>query len=98
MRQLASKEEKTMKTILNYLCVCLGMLALSGTNASAQQSECFYVVMTNATGGGSLGSILVNKCTGATWMLVRTSLGNAVYASRWFPIVVEKGEASIPGR
>jgi len=31
-------------------------------------------------------------------MLVRTSLGNAVYASRWFPIVVEKGEASIPGR
>jgi hypothetical protein len=79
-----------MKTML---CVCLGMLALSAS-ASAQQQECFEVVMTNATGGGSLGSILINKCTGNTWVLTRTQAPNGTTTNRWFPISVEKSEAT----
>ena len=81
-----------MKTMLNCLCVCLGMLALSAP-ASAQKQECFAVVMTNATGGGSLGSILVDKCTGNTWLLIRAQTANGATANRWFPITVEKSEA-----
>ena len=74
------------------LCVCLAMLALPAL-ASAQQQECFTVAMTNASGGGSLGSILVDKCTGNTWMLVRTQTPNGA-TNRWFPISVEKSEVT----
>ena len=59
-----------MKTMLG---VCLAMLALPAP-ASAQQQECFTVAMNNATGGGSLGSVLLNKCTGDTWVFTRTFL------------------------
>ena len=75
------------------LCVCLAMLALPAP-ASAQQQECFTVAMNNATGGGSLGSILLNKCTGDTWVFTRTFLPNGAMANRWFPISVEKSEAT----
>jgi hypothetical protein len=50
--------------------------------------------MTNATGGGSLGAILLNKCTGESWILIRTSLPNGLTPSRWYPISVEKSEFS----
>jgi hypothetical protein len=59
-----------------------------------QQGECFSVVIPNSSDVGSLGSIKINRCTGESWMLVRTSLGNGVTALRWFPISVETGEAS----
>jgi hypothetical protein len=79
-----------MKTMLY---VCLGVLALSASASAQQQQECFEVAMTNATGGGSLGSILVDKCTGNTWMLTRTQTPNGATTNRWFPISVEKSEA-----
>jgi hypothetical protein len=74
-----------MRTML--LSVCLAMFAFP-----ASADECFTVAMTNATGGGSLGSILLDKCTGNTWMLIGTRLPNGATASRWFPITVEKSE------
>jgi hypothetical protein len=80
-----------MKTML---CVCLGMLALSASASAQQQQECFEVAMTNATGGGGLGSILINKCTGSTWLLTRTQTPNNTTTVRWFPIAVEKSEAT----
>jgi hypothetical protein len=84
-----------MKSILNYLFVCLGTFALSAANANAEERECYAVAMTNATGGGSLSSILINKCTGDTWILVRTNIGSGT-TQRWFPITVEVGEAKMP--
>jgi hypothetical protein len=48
--------------------------------------------MTNATGGGSLGAILLNKCTGNTWILTRIQTPNGATTNRWFPISVEKSE------
>jgi hypothetical protein len=81
----------------------LGILALLCATAGAQQpqqqqqqpqGECFTVVIPNGGDGGSVGSIKLNKCTGESWMLIRTSLGDGVTTLRWFPISVEKGEAS----
>jgi hypothetical protein len=80
---------------MNRLCLCLGMLLELSANAGAQQREgCFAVMMTNATSGGSLSSILLNRCTGDSWILVRASLSNGATAPRWFPISVEKSEAT----
>jgi hypothetical protein len=89
-----------MFSSLNRLCLCAGFL-LAPTCAGAQdaqQRECFSVVMNNSTGGGSLGAILIDKCTGTSWIHARTSLANGVTTTRWFPITVEKGEVgSRPG-
>jgi hypothetical protein len=89
-----------MFSSLNRLCLCAGFL-LAPTCAGAQDvqhRECFSVVMNNSTGGGSLGAILIDKCTGNSWILARTSLANGVTTSRWFPITVEKEEiGSRPG-
>jgi hypothetical protein len=71
----------------------LALIALACSSAQAQQqSECFVVLMTNATDAGNLGAIRVNKCTGETWVLSRVTLGSGAYAVRWFPITVEKSE------
>jgi hypothetical protein len=77
------------------LPVCLLGNVCIIANANAEERECYEVAMTNATGGGSLSSILINKCTGDTWILVRTNIGNAT-TNRWFPITVEVGEAKMP--
>jgi hypothetical protein len=83
---------KMLKRAGRLACACLGLFAVSSTGASAQQGECFAVMMTNATGGGNLGSILVDKCTGNTWVLGRVNLANGGSTIRWFPISVEKTE------
>jgi hypothetical protein len=77
------------------LPVCLLGNVCIIANANAEERECYEVAMTNAAGGGSLSSILINKCTGDTWILVRTNIGNAT-TNRWFPITVEVGEAKMP--
>jgi hypothetical protein len=80
-----------------------GMLLIGSVSAVAQDragvqptNDCFTVVMTTK---GSAGSILLNKCTGQSWLLVtaQTKLGNSpVTTLRWFPISVEKNEVLVP--
>ena len=78
------------------------LLALATVAAGAQQQqqqpqrECFTVVMNHSTGGGSLGAILLDRCTGKTWVLSRTSVGNSGSAPRWHPITVETTESISP--
>ena len=79
--------------MVKHFSIVLSMIVLSFTSARAQQSECFAVMITKSTNGGNLGSIRVNKCTGETWVLTRTTLRNGTSAERWFPINVEKAEA-----
>jgi hypothetical protein len=87
---------------------CLGLLlALASSDAGAeqrdaqqrdaQQRECFSVTMTNATSGGNLGSILLDRCTGNSWVLARTRLGDGRETTRWFPLTVEKAEIVLGG-
>jgi hypothetical protein len=85
-----------MPSAINRLCLCLGSLLALSVDAGAQQGACFTVVMTNATAGGSLGSIRLDKCTGNSWILVRTTLDNGATTARWFPITVEKSESTLP--
>jgi hypothetical protein len=84
-----------MPPAINRLGLCLGFLLALSVDAGAQQAACFTVV-TNPTAGGSLGSILLDKCTGNSWILVRTTLDNGTTTARWFPITVEKGESTVP--
>jgi uncharacterized membrane protein len=63
----------------------------------AQQKECFTIAIANTTGGGNLGSILLDKCTGNSWVLARTRLGDGRETTRWFPLAVEKAEIVIGG-
>jgi len=76
------------------------VLATGAAGAQQQQQqpqrECFTVVMNHSTGGGSLGAILLDRCTGKTWVLSRTSVGNSGYAPRWHPITVETTESISP--
>jgi hypothetical protein len=69
-------------------------LATVAATAQQQQGQrCFAVVMNHSTGGGSLGAILIDQCTGKTWVLVRASVARGATAARWFPITVEANEA-----
>ncbi len=82
---------------------CAGALLALATSAAvaeqkdAQQRECFTIAMTNATSGGSLGSILLDRCTGNSWVLARTRLGDGRETTRWFPLAVESAEIVIGG-
>ena len=66
------------------------LLALSTVAAGAQQQqrECFAVAI-NAQ--ATLGSILIDKCNGKTWLLGRSGsrFSNAI---RWFPITTDTNE------
>ena len=86
---------------------CVGALLVLATPAAlaeqrdaqqkdAQQKECFTIAMANATTGG-LGSILLDKCTGNSWVLARTRLGDGRETTRWFALAVEKAEIVIGG-
>jgi hypothetical protein len=73
---------------------CAGLLlALATVGADAQQQQlapqqqCFRVVMNHSTGGGSLGAVLLDRCTGKTWILSRTQVPGGT-ALRWHPITV----------
>jgi hypothetical protein len=40
---------------------------------------------------------LLDKCTGNSWVLARTRLGDGRETTRWFPLAVEKAEIVIGG-
>jgi hypothetical protein len=73
---------------------CAGaLLALGSVDADAQQQqqqpqrECFTVAMNNQA---NVGSILLDKCTGKTWVLLSFSAGDRGSELRWRPITVEE--------
>jgi hypothetical protein len=87
-----------MLSAMNRLCLCVALLpALSSVDARAQQRECFTVVMTNRTSGDALGSIMLDRCTGNSWLLVRVNLSDGGTALRWSPLSVERSELVTPG-
>jgi hypothetical protein len=57
-------------------------------DSDRKDGNCFGVVMP-AT--GNLGSILVDRCSGKTWMLARSTPKEG-YTLRWYPISVETNE------
>jgi hypothetical protein len=86
-----------MLSRMNRLCLWVGLLlVLSSMNARAQKMECFSVTMTNATTGAPLGAILLDRCSGNAWVLVRIDLPSGGTALRWSPLSVEKSELVTP--
>jgi hypothetical protein len=88
-----------MLSAMNRLCLGVGLVLASNADVGAQQSDagprqrdCFTVTMTNAS-SGSVGSILLDRCTGNSWMLARATPSSGMSANRWYPISVEKSEA-----
>ena len=65
------------------------LLALATVPAAAQQQprECFGVALNTQ----ALGSILIDRCSGKTWLLGRSGsrFSNAI---RWFPITTDTNE------
>jgi hypothetical protein len=59
--------------------------------------DCYWIFRPQSE--GFLRSILLNRCTGETWVLqlVRTSDGKYDIA-RWFPLGTEKNEFVIPAQ
>ena len=75
------------------LLLALATVAAGAEQQQQPQRECFTVVMNHSTSGGSLGAVLLDKCTGKTWQLMRIDLREGGYALRWVPITVETTEA-----
>jgi hypothetical protein len=65
------------------------LLALATGTAAAQQQprECFAVALNTQ----ALGSILIDRCSGKTWLLGRSGsrFSNAI---RWFPLTTDTNE------
>jgi hypothetical protein len=91
------------------IVVAIVFLIFTCPIAAAQKSDfegkpgqCFEVLMaprggTNVLSTDPASSILLNRCTGDTWMLVRTTVSKTgkpeEYAYRWYPISVGSSEA-----
>ena len=79
------------------------VLAVSVYLGNKFQTPC-YDSLNNKADSNPIASILVNKCNGDTWALVRTSLvgkdgkstGEITY--RWTPIYIESEEARLSNK
>jgi hypothetical protein len=62
------------------------MLAGSTTSVSAADAPCFEIYQSN--GSGPEGAILLNKCTGQSWLLVGVNAGYG-NNSGWYSIPID---------
>ena len=77
--------------MIRIVMLAAGMLVIGVAAATAQEKDCFSVT---SPAQATQGSILINRCTGATWVLnrIRTDSGTVL---RWFPVSTERVEAII---
>ena len=85
------------------IVMALTLIGLTGGQARAQAAPeaavatCFEVVRPQ----GRLrltGPILLNRCSGESWVLVRTYAGDDRLVYRWRPIAIERREAAFRPR
>jgi hypothetical protein len=77
--------------MIRIVMLAAGMLVIGVAAATAQEKDCFSVTL---SAQATLGSILINRCSGATWVLNRTRTDSGT-ALRWFPVSTERVEAII---
>jgi hypothetical protein len=89
--------------------VAVSFFAINCGTLHAQElgaKDCFSIMVPPPVGNqsppgvaiyGMIGSILINKCTGQTWILVKSTVAKDSSAFRWFPVSVTNGEALWPG-
>jgi hypothetical protein len=70
-------------------CWAFVMLVTSTTVTIAADAPCWEIYRN--TTSGPAGSILLNKCTGQTWLLLQGGSAGA-----WYPISVERTQLPVP--
>ncbi len=70
------------------------MLAISISAGSAAEQPCFEL-HPNGGGPGPEGAILLNKCTGQTWLLVGVNTGGGNVIG-WHPIPIDMSSDDTP--
>jgi hypothetical protein len=67
----------------------IAALLLATSAAAATDADiCYTVTMTNSQGAGAVGAILLDKCTGKTWILRGSQNGQPPV---WVPLGFERG-------
>jgi hypothetical protein len=79
--------------MIRTVMLAAGMLVIGAAAATAQEKDCFSVTL---PAQATLGSILINRCTGATWILNRVRTNTGTVAIRWFPLSTEQAEVLEP--
>jgi hypothetical protein len=69
-----------------WCCAAALMLVVSTTSVSAADTPCFEIYQSN--GSGPEGSILLNRCTGQSWLLVGVNAGYG-NNSGWYSIPID---------
>jgi len=102
-----------MQALLIRLRWLLALLVVAAScdlaQAAEEQKECYSITSPPAVAGGQgnlsvygfgaiSGSILLNRCTGQSWILVRTALEKGAASYRWYPIATGPGEAQLPSQ
>jgi hypothetical protein len=72
--------------MIRIVMLAAALLVIGSAAATAQEKDCFAVIMPPTH--GPAGAILVNKCTGMTWIATYTDIQAGIV--RWYPIAVEK--------
>lgn len=90
---MKTKMKRAVPIIASAL-VAIGVPAMAADAPVA----CFEIVAPAEHAGWE--ALMLNKCTGASWILVRSTVyrgGKPTddYAYRWFPVVVSRDEAEI---
>jgi hypothetical protein len=84
--------------------VSLVMINTGTSFADEPNKDCFSITTPPAVAGGQgiittfglatvNGSILINRCTGQTWVLAKAAAGKGAYTYRWYPILSGNEEA-----
>ena len=69
-----------------WYCAALLMLAISTAPGSAAEAPCFEIYPNS--NAGPEGAILLNKCTGQSWLLVSVNTGHG-NTTGWHPIPID---------
>jgi hypothetical protein len=73
--------------MIRIVMLAAGMLVIGVAAATAQEKDCFSVT---SPAQATMGSILINRCTGATWVLSRaiTNSGTNHFIERFSYVVL----------
>jgi hypothetical protein len=82
-----------------FLMIAALLIELPAADASAQtaeaQAHCFDIITPRNTAQPD-GSILLNRCSGQTWLLSRNARRGGMLGYRWNLLVADGGEISKP--
>ena len=95
MKIMTASGCRTACLIIAALTMELPAADVSAQTAEAQASPCFDIITVRNTAQPG-GAILLNRCTGQTWLLTRNARRGGALAYRWNLVVADGGEIGRP--